>query len=66
MLAEPVALIRNAIVMAEKPPEAVPLVSRVFTRETAEAYLKDAGRTGGQGSEIGDQGFVNPPLRQVQ
>ncbi|MGB7547404.1 MAG: thymidine phosphorylase [Terracidiphilus sp.] len=44
MLAEPVALIRKAIVLAEDPPELVPLVSHVFVRENAEAYLRDAVR----------------------
>jgi pyrimidine-nucleoside phosphorylase len=43
-LAEPLELIAKAIVIRETPPEAVPLVSRVFTRESAEAYLMDAVR----------------------
>jgi pyrimidine-nucleoside phosphorylase len=44
MLAEPVALIKQAIRFCETPPEAVPLVSRVFARTEAEAYLHDAVR----------------------
>ena len=44
MLAEPVELIEKAIMIAETPPVAVPLVSRVFTRATAEAYLNTMAR----------------------
>jgi len=40
LLAEPVGLMREAIGFSEGPPEAVPLVSRIFTRDAAEAYLK--------------------------
>ena len=44
-LAEPVVLLKNAIRFSEAPPDAVvPLVSRVFSRESAEAYLRDAVR----------------------
>jgi pyrimidine-nucleoside phosphorylase len=39
LLAEPVALLRQAIVFSPTPPEPVPLVSNIFTRERAEAYL---------------------------
>jgi pyrimidine-nucleoside phosphorylase len=39
LLAEPVALLKRAIVFSDTAPEAVPLVSRVFTREEAEAHL---------------------------
>jgi pyrimidine-nucleoside phosphorylase len=40
LLAEPVSLLRKAIVFSENAPEAVPLVGRIFTREKAEAYLE--------------------------
>jgi len=43
-LAEPVALMKQAIRFSATPPAAVPLVSRVFSRESAEAYLRDAVR----------------------
>jgi len=39
LLAEPIALLRSAIAFAEAPPEPVPLVSRIFTLEKANAYL---------------------------
>jgi pyrimidine-nucleoside phosphorylase len=44
MLAEPVDRIKRAITFSDKPPEQVPLVSHIFARENAEAYLKDAVR----------------------
>ena len=44
MLAEPLMLLRQAITISETPPHSVPLVSRIFTRETAEAHLRDAVR----------------------
>jgi pyrimidine-nucleoside phosphorylase len=44
MLAEPVELIRAAVTIQKEPPQPVPLVSRIFTRPTADAYLKDAVR----------------------
>ncbi len=44
MLAEPVALIQQAIAIRETTPEPVPLVSHVFLRENAETYLRDAVR----------------------
>jgi pyrimidine-nucleoside phosphorylase len=42
LLAEPVARIKAAVKFSSEPPEEVPLVSHIFTRENAEAYLKDA------------------------
>lgn len=39
LLAEPVALLKQAIVFSPTPPEAVPLVGRVFTLAEAEAHL---------------------------
>jgi len=39
MLPEPAALIRKAVILAENPPTSVPLVDRIFTRESAEEYL---------------------------
>ena len=42
LLAEPVALLKQAILISKTPPHEVPLVSRIFTRETAEKYLLDA------------------------
>jgi pyrimidine-nucleoside phosphorylase len=42
LLAEPVSRIRRAIAFSEEPPEEVPLVSQIFARENAEAYLRDA------------------------
>jgi pyrimidine-nucleoside phosphorylase len=44
LLAEPVELLKQAITLSESPPQEVPLVSRVFTRETAEKHLRDAVR----------------------
>ena len=41
LLAEPVALLKQAITFSNNPPPEVPLVSRIFTRETAENYLRD-------------------------
>jgi pyrimidine-nucleoside phosphorylase len=43
-LAEPVALLKEAIVISASPPEPVAMVSRIFTRENAEAHLRDAVR----------------------
>ena len=42
MLAEPVERIKRAITFSDEPPETVPLVSHIFAREDAEAYLRDA------------------------
>jgi pyrimidine-nucleoside phosphorylase len=39
MLEEPITLLKDAITLSENPPEPVPLVSRTFTLETAEAHL---------------------------
>jgi pyrimidine-nucleoside phosphorylase len=44
MLAEPVELLQEAIQFSLTPPSPIALVSRIFTRETAEAYLRDAVR----------------------
>ena len=44
LLTEPIALLKNAIKFSETPPPEVPLVSQIFTRETAEAYLQNAVR----------------------
>jgi len=44
LLAEPVTLLQEALTFSATPPAKVPLVSRIFTRETAEAYLRDAVR----------------------
>ena len=42
MLAEPAELFRKAVRIAEEPPQAAPLVSRIFTRDEAEKYLANA------------------------
>ncbi|MGA2207923.1 MAG: thymidine phosphorylase [Terracidiphilus sp.] len=39
LLAEPVAILKRAVHFSKSPPNAVPLVSRVFTRDEAEEYL---------------------------
>jgi pyrimidine-nucleoside phosphorylase len=44
MLDEPIALLRKAVTIAEAPPAPVELVSRVITRETAEAFIASAPR----------------------
>jgi pyrimidine-nucleoside phosphorylase len=44
MLPEPIELLQQAITIAPTPPAAVELVSRVFTRENAEAHLRNAVR----------------------
>jgi pyrimidine-nucleoside phosphorylase len=44
MLEEPIELLKEAITFSRTQPQAVPLVSRIFTRETAEKYLKNAVR----------------------
>jgi pyrimidine-nucleoside phosphorylase len=43
-LDEPIALLRRAIVIAPDPPPPIPLVSRIFTRESAQAHLANAVR----------------------
>jgi pyrimidine-nucleoside phosphorylase len=40
MLAEPVAILKRAIIFSGISPQAVPLLGRVFTREATENYLK--------------------------
>jgi pyrimidine-nucleoside phosphorylase len=40
LLAEPAAILKQAITFSPAPPQVVPLVSRIFTRETAEAHLR--------------------------
>ena len=46
MLAEPAAILKQAIHFSESPPRAaVPLVSRVFTRDEAEKYLNASSRS---------------------
>jgi pyrimidine-nucleoside phosphorylase len=44
MLGEPESLLKRAIVFSAVAPEPVPLVSRIFTREDAESYLRNAVR----------------------
>jgi pyrimidine-nucleoside phosphorylase len=44
MLAEPAALLKESITLSPTPPDAVELVSRIFTSETAEQYLENAVR----------------------
>jgi pyrimidine-nucleoside phosphorylase len=44
MLAEPIALLKEAITIGRILPQTLPLVSRIFTRETAENYLENAVR----------------------
>jgi len=44
MLQEPIALLREAITITPEPPAPVELVTRIFTREDAEAHLRDAVR----------------------
>jgi pyrimidine-nucleoside phosphorylase len=39
LLAEPVEILNAAIHFSKTPPHAVPLVSRIFTRDLAEKYL---------------------------
>jgi thymidine phosphorylase len=43
-LTEPMALVRSAITISGTPPDLAPQVGRIFTRENAESYLKDAVR----------------------
>jgi pyrimidine-nucleoside phosphorylase len=44
LLAEPAEILKQAITFSPVPPPVVPLVSRIFTRETAEAHLRDVVR----------------------
>jgi len=41
-LGEPIQRIKGAVTFSDEVPEEVPLVSRIFTRENAESYLRDA------------------------
>ncbi|HVN93514.1 MAG TPA: thymidine phosphorylase [Terracidiphilus sp.] len=42
MLAEPVEILKEAVHFSKTPPEAVPLVGQVFTKENAETHLASA------------------------
>jgi pyrimidine-nucleoside phosphorylase len=44
MLQEPSELLRGAITICDTPPEFVPLVSGIITRENAKSYLRNAVR----------------------
>jgi len=44
LLAEPTALLKEAIEFSPTPPAPVPQVTRIFTRESAEKYLRNAVR----------------------
>ena len=44
MLSEAMDLLKKAITIEDAAPDAIPMVARVFTRENAEAYLRDAVR----------------------
>jgi len=44
LLAEPIEFLKQAITISKTPPEPVELISRIFTRETAEAHLRNAVR----------------------
>jgi pyrimidine-nucleoside phosphorylase len=44
MLREPSELLRDAIAISQAPPDFVPLVGRIFTRENAEPHLRNAVR----------------------
>jgi pyrimidine-nucleoside phosphorylase len=44
MLTEPVERIKRAVVFSDEPPEQIPLVSHIFARENAEAFLQDTVR----------------------
>ncbi len=44
LLPEPIALLKAAILVSDTPPQPVELVSRIFTREIAEAFLQNAVR----------------------
>ncbi|HUX27589.1 MAG TPA: thymidine phosphorylase [Terracidiphilus sp.] len=44
MLAEPIAILNQAIQFAKKPPDPVKLVSRVITRDSAEEFLRNTVR----------------------
>jgi pyrimidine-nucleoside phosphorylase len=44
LLAEPVEIVKQAVLFSRIPPQPVDLVGRIFTRESAERYLRDAVR----------------------
>ncbi len=44
LLAEPIEFIQRAISFSDNPPDQVPLVSHIFARENAEAFLRDTVR----------------------
>ncbi len=44
LLSEPIAILKQAIRFSQDPPEPVPLVKSIFTRESAEDYLSNAVR----------------------
>ena len=44
MLAEPEKILHGAMVIGEEPPERQELIGKIFTRESAEAYLRAANR----------------------
>ena len=44
MLHEPVEILKHAILFSKTPPQPVDLVGRIFTRESAEEYLRNAVR----------------------
>jgi thymidine phosphorylase len=41
LLAEPISILKRAIQISDAPPAPVPLVSRIFTLDTAEEYLRE-------------------------
>ena len=47
LLDEPAAILKRAITIADAPPDPVELVSRIFTRADAEAFLVDTGKARG-------------------
>jgi pyrimidine-nucleoside phosphorylase len=47
LLAEPLALLRNVITIADAPPVEVKLVDSIFTRENAEEFLRDTAKVNG-------------------
>ena len=44
LLAEPVEILKQAVLFSRIPPQPVDLVGRIFTRKSAEKYLRDAVR----------------------
>jgi pyrimidine-nucleoside phosphorylase len=44
MLPEPIELLQKAITISTTPPDSVPMITRIFTRENAEAHLRNAVR----------------------